>query len=85
MGLLEREGHLAMLEDRLAELRATGRGQLVLVAGEAGVGKTAIIRAFGERHRSVAVLAGAVRPCSRRDRSDRCSTSPPPSAASWRT
>ena len=36
----------------------SGRGQLVLLAGEAGVGKTAIVRAFGERRPSVAVLAG---------------------------
>jgi DNA-binding CsgD family transcriptional regulator len=57
--LLERDAHLAMLDTWLAEVRGNGRGQLVLVAGEAGVGKTAIVRAFGERQRSVAVLAGA--------------------------
>ena len=48
-----------MLETWLAEVRGNGRGQMVLVAGQAGVGKTAIVRAFGERQRSVAVLAGA--------------------------
>ena len=58
MELLEREDQLAMLDSWLAEVRAGGRGQMVLLGGEAGVGKTAIVRAFGERHRSVAVLAG---------------------------
>ena len=58
MELLEREHHLATLDARLAEVQASGRGQMILVAGEAGVGKTAIVRAFGERHRSVVVLSG---------------------------
>jgi DNA-binding CsgD family transcriptional regulator/tetratricopeptide (TPR) repeat protein len=56
--LLERDCHLAILGDRLAEVRASRRGQLVMLGGEAGVGKTAIVRAFGERQRSVGVLAG---------------------------
>jgi DNA-binding CsgD family transcriptional regulator len=56
--LLEREEHLARLDTWLAEVSAGGRGQLVLLGGEAGVGKTALVRAFGARHRSVAVLVG---------------------------
>ena len=59
MELLEREDHLATLDSRLADVRAGGRGQMVLLAGEAGVGKTAIVRAFGERH---VVLAGGCDP-----------------------
>ncbi|HYH88729.1 MAG TPA: AAA family ATPase [Solirubrobacteraceae bacterium] len=59
MELLEREDHLAMLEASLAEVRDTGSGQLLLLGGEAGAGKTALVRAFGERQRSVAVLAGS--------------------------
>jgi DNA-binding CsgD family transcriptional regulator len=31
---------------------------MVLLAGEAGVGKTALVRAFGDRHRSVYALSG---------------------------
>ncbi len=58
MELLEREDHLATLDAWFAEVRASGRGQLVLLAGEAGVGKTALLRAFGERQRSVVVLSG---------------------------
>ena len=59
MELLEREKHLAMLEASLAEVRDTGSGRMLLLGGEAGAGKTALVRAFGERQRSVAVLAGA--------------------------
>lgn len=43
--LLEREAALDELGEAFAEVRA-GRGQLVLVGGEAGVGKTALVRHF---------------------------------------
>jgi DNA-binding CsgD family transcriptional regulator len=43
--LLERDHPLAVLSDR-ATSALSGRGQLVLVAGEAGVGKTVLLRAF---------------------------------------
>jgi DNA-binding CsgD family transcriptional regulator len=59
MQLLERDDHLATLDARLAEVQASGRGQLVLLAGEAGAGKTAVVRAFEDRQRSVAVHTGA--------------------------
>ena len=62
MELLEREEHLAMLETWLAEVRESGRGQMVLLAGEAGGGKTALVSAFAARQRSVAVLAGGCEP-----------------------
>ena len=58
-GLLERERVLRALEDALTEA-AAGRGRLVLVAGEAGVGKTTVIRTFcDEQAGSVHVFSGA--------------------------
>ena len=58
MELLERENQLARLDTWLAEVSGSGQGQLVLLAGEAGAGKTALVRAFGARHVSVTVLTG---------------------------
>jgi predicted ATPase len=45
MELLEREPHLAMLEAAFKEARA-GHGRVALVCGEAGIGKTALVRRF---------------------------------------
>ncbi|HEV2901869.1 MAG TPA: AAA family ATPase, partial [Gaiellaceae bacterium] len=45
--LLERDANLAALGEHLAAARA-GDGRLVLVGGEAGVGKTALVRRFAE-------------------------------------
>jgi DNA-binding CsgD family transcriptional regulator/tetratricopeptide (TPR) repeat protein len=45
-GLLERNEQLALLEDALASVAVAGRGQTVLVLGEAGIGKTALLRGF---------------------------------------
>ena len=42
--LLERSLEVAVLADVLASVTDTGRGRLVLVAGEAGIGKTALVR-----------------------------------------
>jgi DNA-binding CsgD family transcriptional regulator/tetratricopeptide (TPR) repeat protein len=62
MPLLERESALEILGGWFAEARA-GRGRLVLVGGEAGVGKTALVEEFalGQR-RSARVLWGACDP-----------------------
>jgi len=61
-GLLERTGALAPLERSLAKAR-DGRGSLLLVSGEAGIGKTALVRAFCEAHRGAArVLWGGCDP-----------------------
>jgi DNA-binding CsgD family transcriptional regulator len=56
--LLERENALATLEEALADARS-GRGRLVLVSGEAGIGKTALVRAFCSRSAPARLLAGA--------------------------
>ncbi len=44
--LLERTDELGLLHGCLAETAARGRGQIVLVFGEAGIGKTALLRQF---------------------------------------
>jgi DNA-binding CsgD family transcriptional regulator/tetratricopeptide (TPR) repeat protein len=60
--LLEREDVLAALSGAHAEARA-GTGRLVFVAGEAGVGKTSVVRAFlGGVSRSSRVLVGGCDP-----------------------
>jgi DNA-binding CsgD family transcriptional regulator len=62
MTLLEREALLRSLQDRLADARG-GRGQLVLVSGEAGIGKTALVDGFESRlPRGTHVLRGACDP-----------------------
>jgi DNA-binding CsgD family transcriptional regulator/tetratricopeptide (TPR) repeat protein len=62
--LLEREEDLAALEGAVAAAR-DGRGSLVLVGGEAGIGKTTLMRALrarlGER---LAMVVGACEPLS---------------------
>lgn len=56
--LLEREGVLARLREAVGHARG-GRGSVVLVAGEAGVGKTVALRRFCESEReSTRVLWG---------------------------
>lgn len=59
MELLERSTQLALLDERLAAVRGSGLGRLVLLAGEAGAGKTALVRALCERHPGLPVLEGA--------------------------
>ena len=56
--LLERSAELAALEERFATVDASGRGALLLIAGEAGVGKTTLLRAFCARRRPERVLWG---------------------------
>ena len=58
--LLERASQLAELFERLGSVTRQQRGGVVLVSGEAGVGKTALISGFlAQRAQSAAVLRGA--------------------------
>ncbi|MGH2886991.1 MAG: AAA family ATPase, partial [Solirubrobacteraceae bacterium] len=50
-GLLERDWFLEALQASMADV-AEGRGRLVLVAGEAGIGKTALVREFCDLRRA---------------------------------
>ena len=57
MELLERDGEQQALEAAIEESRSAGR--IVVVAGDAGIGKTALVSALADRHR---VLWGACDP-----------------------
>jgi DNA-binding CsgD family transcriptional regulator len=58
--LLERSQNLSTLEDALGAVLDSSRGQLVFVGGEAGVGKTTLVRTFCDQNaRSARLLAGA--------------------------
>src|ERR671931_1780029 len=58
--LLERAAELSMLAERLAAVGRGSGGQVLLVSGEAGVGKTTLLRRFCEqRGRSARILWGA--------------------------
>src|SRR5262245_14023477 len=64
MELLEREAFLKEL-DRLLGEAASGQGRLVFLGGEAGVGKTALVRRLGDSARKTArVLFGDCEPLS---------------------
>src|ERR1700753_2102172 len=55
--LLEREEQLGALAARLSEVSERGVGLVVLVHGEAGIGKTALLRRFcGQAGGSIRVL-----------------------------
>src|SRR5215208_3307066 len=50
--LLERSRELSELERQLEAIGARANGRVVLVAGEAGIGKTTLLRAFRDAHAS---------------------------------
>ena len=59
--LLERAGHLSALGASLDAVVGDARGRIALVGGEAGVGKTTLLRRFcDEQDRSVRILWGAI-------------------------
>ena len=59
MALLERADQLAALDDALDAVVARSAGAVVLVGGEAGVGKTALLQAFCDQRRpSARILTG---------------------------
>ncbi len=58
MELLERESFLQTLAEYAAEARQ-GDGRLVLVSGESGIGKTALVEMFEQRTKGVRWLWGA--------------------------
>jgi DNA-binding CsgD family transcriptional regulator/tetratricopeptide (TPR) repeat protein len=61
--LLERTGELSTLGECLEEVRRSSRGRIMLVSGEAGVGKTALLRQFCEEwSESARILWGACDP-----------------------
>jgi len=60
--LLERSRELSLLADLLEDVVATGRGRLILIRGEAGIGKTALVRAFCAAAEPTRVLHGACDP-----------------------
>ena len=57
--LLERSDQLRELAEQLRLVAATSHGRLLLMAGEAGVGKTALSRHFADEQRTARVLYGA--------------------------
>src|SRR4029453_4000240 len=82
MDLLERSSALGQLGGLLAAT-ATG-GRVVLVAGEAGIGKSALVRQFTEERSAEAwFLGGACDPLLTPGRWGRCTTSPARPAAGW--
>ena len=61
--LLERTDSMSSLDELLAGVRSGAEGRLVLVAGEAGVGKTAVLRRFCDANAATArILWGACEP-----------------------
>jgi class 3 adenylate cyclase len=61
--LLEREAAQSALAKSLQEVARTARGRLVTITGEAGVGKTALLRRFGaKQHDAARVLWGECDP-----------------------
>ncbi len=55
LGLLERSGFVATLDECLADA-AGGRGRVVLLAGEAGIGKSVLVQRFCEERSSGACV-----------------------------
>ena len=50
MELIERDGFLALLQKKFS-IVAEGEGHCVFVSGEAGIGKTSLVKAFCKQQR----------------------------------
>lgn len=48
--LIERAGHLTAMHDKYNDV-AAGEGHCIMISGEAGIGKTTLLRAFCNEHR----------------------------------
>ena len=65
--LLERADSLLAVRDALARVHASGTGELGTIAGEAGVGKSSLLRAFAaEASPGARVLWGSCSPAPSR-------------------
>jgi len=60
--LLERAAELEALDEALASVHASGQGRLVLLAGEPGMGKTSLLRAFCAAHDDIPTFQGGCDP-----------------------
>ena len=61
--LLERSRELSMLDEGLEAVQSTSEGSVLVIGGEAGVGKTTLVRRFCEERRgSVRILWGGCDP-----------------------
>jgi AAA ATPase domain len=58
MDLVDREDFLKELGTAFSEVTA-GKGQFVLVSGEAGIGKTSLVERFAETQKQARLLWGA--------------------------
>jgi DNA-binding CsgD family transcriptional regulator len=56
--LLERDAELSSLAEYLDEVRGSGQGRIALVTGEAGVGKTALLRRFADLEERAVLWGG---------------------------
>jgi DNA-binding CsgD family transcriptional regulator/tetratricopeptide (TPR) repeat protein len=52
--LLERDRELALLGERLEEVERSGSGEIVLVSGEPGIGKTSLLRRLADENETTA-------------------------------
>ena len=75
MRLIERESQLAALHEYAKEA-SQGQGRLVLISGEAGVGKSVLLEEFAQELDGLAGSGQAVMGCLRQPRSVRYSISP---------
>jgi DNA-binding CsgD family transcriptional regulator/tetratricopeptide (TPR) repeat protein len=60
--LVERDASLAFLSGLLADVRTSSAGRLVALGGEAGVGKTALLRRFCREAKPARILWGSCEP-----------------------